>query len=314
MPETKPAAPGKYIDPLVDFAFKKIFGSEPNKDLLIAFLNEVFRGRKHIVDLVYNKNEHHGDIKDEGAAIFDLLCTGDNDEQFLIEVQRGRQGNFKERALFYTSRLISDQAPRGRRSEWAYNLTEVYLVALLEDFTLQISPGKEYLHDICLCNRETGEIFYNKLGYIYLELSKFVKEGTDLVTDLDKWLYVLKNMSRMDKIPMYLRKPIFEKLFSIAEYTNLTKEEKTMYDSSMKYKWDNKNVLDYALKEGMEKGMEKGMEQGIEKGMKKGLKKGIEKGKFEKAVAIAREMKKDGLPLIQISKFTELSIEEIEKL
>ncbi|MDB4918854.1 Rpn family recombination-promoting nuclease/putative transposase [Mucilaginibacter sp.] len=310
MPETKPAAPGKYIDPLVDFAFKKIFGSEPNKDLLIAFLNEVFRGRKHIIDLVYNKNEHHGDIKDEGAAIFDLLCTGDNGEQFLIEVQRGRQGNFKERALFYTSRLISDQAPRGRRSEWAYNLTEVYLVALLEDFTLQISPGKEYLHDICLCNRETGEIFYNKLGYIYLELSKFVKEDTELETDLDKWLYILKNMSRMDKIPMYLRKPIFEKLFSIAEYTNLTKEEKTMYDSSMKYKWDNKNVLDYALKEGMEKGMEKG----IEKGMKKGLKKGIEKGKFEKAVAIAREMKKDGLPLIQISKFTELSIEEIEKL
>jgi predicted transposase/invertase (TIGR01784 family) len=314
MPETKPAAPGKYIDPLVDFAFKKIFGSEPNKDLLIAFLNEVFRGRKHIVDLVYNKNEHHGDLKDEGAAIFDLLCTGDNGEQFLIEVQRGRQGNFKERALFYTSRLISDQAPKGRRSEWAYNLTEVYLVALLEDFTLQISDGKEYLHDICLCNRETGEIFYNKLGYIYLELSKFVKEDTELETDLDKWLYILKNMSRMDKIPMYLRKPIFEKLFSIAEYTNLTKEEKTMYDSSMKYKWDNKNVLDYALKEGMEKGMEQGMEKGIEKGMKKGLKKGIEKGKFEKAVAIAREMKKDGLPLIQISKFTELSIEEIEKL
>jgi predicted transposase/invertase (TIGR01784 family) len=298
MPETKPAAPGKYIDPLVDFAFKKIFGSEPNKDLLIAFLNEVFRGRKHIIDLVYNKNEHHGDIKDEGAAIFDLLCTGDNGEQFLIEVQRGRQGNFKERALFYTSRLISDQAPRGRRSVWAYNLTEVYLVALLEDFTLQISDGKEYLHDICLCNRETGEIFYDKLGYTYIELRKFVKADSELETDLDKWLYILKNMNRMDKIPAYLRKPIFEKLFSIAEYTNLTKEEKTMYDSSMKYKWDNKNVLDYALKEGMEKGMEKG----------------IEKGKFEKAVAIAREMKKDGLPLIQISKFTELSIEEIEKL
>jgi len=77
---------GKYIDPLVDFAFKKIFGSDPNKDLLIAFLNEVFRGRKHIVDLIYNKNEHPGDLRDEGAAIFDLLCTGDNGDQFIIEV------------------------------------------------------------------------------------------------------------------------------------------------------------------------------------------------------------------------------------
>jgi len=191
-------------------------------------LNEVFRGRKYIADLIYNKNEYPGDLKDEGAAIFDLLCTGANGEKFLIEVQRGRQGNFKERALFYTSRLISDQAPKGRRSEWAYNLTEVYLVALLEDFTLQISDGTEYLHDICLCNRETGQIFYDKLGYIYLELNKFVKEDSELESDLDRWLYVLKNMSRMDKIPVYLRKPIFEKLFNIAEYSNLTKEEKTL--------------------------------------------------------------------------------------
>lgn len=290
MPEHRLPVTGKYIDPLVDFAFKKIFGSEPNKDLLMAFLNEVFRGRKVIVDLVYNKNEHPGDLKDEGAAIFDLLCTGTDGEQFLIEVQRGRQGYFKERALFYTSRLISDQAPKGKRNVWGYNLTEVYLVALLEDFTLEIGSGNNYLHDICLCNRDTGEIFYDRLGYTYIELSKFVKKDTDLVTDLDKWLYVLKNMSRMDKIPVYLRKPIFEKLFNIAEYTNFTKEEKAMYDSSLKYKWDNKNVLDYAVSTAKAE------------------------GKRENSLAIAREMKKDGLPISQIVKFTKLSIEEIEKL
>ncbi len=247
MARNKPPVTGKYIDPLVDFAFKKIFGSEPNKDLLIAFLNEVFRGRKHIVDLIYNKNEHPGDIKDEGAAIFDLLCTGDNGERFLIEIQRARQGYFKERALFYTSRLISDQAPKGKRSAWGYNIAEVYLIALLEDFTLEGSPEHTCLHDICLCNRDTGEIFYDKLGYTYIELSKFVKTDAELETDLHKWLYVLKNMSSMDKIPVYLRKPVFEKLFSIAEYTNLTKEEKTMYDSSLKIKWDNQSVLDYAV-------------------------------------------------------------------
>jgi predicted transposase/invertase (TIGR01784 family) len=205
-------------------------------------------------------------------------------------VQRGRQGNFKERAWFYTSRLISDQAPRGKRSEWAYNLTEVYLIALLEEFTLAISPGEEYLHDICLCNRDTGEIFYDKLGYTYIELSNFLKTEVDLETELDKWLYVLKNMSRMDKIPAYLRKPIFEKLFSIAEYNNLTKEEKTMYDSSLKYKWDNKNVLDYAINEAKPE------------------------GKLEEARKIAHELKKEGLAVEFIAKTTELSIEEIENL
>jgi len=306
MPDYKPPVTGKYIDPLVDFAFKKIFGNEPNKDLLIAFLNEVFRGRKHIVDLVYNKNEHPGDLRDEGAAIFDLLCTGDKGERFIIEIQRGRQGYFKERALFYTSRLISDQAPKGKRSEWAYNLTEVYLVALLEDFTLAASPAHEYLHDICLCNRHTGEIFYDKLGYTYIELINFVKTEAELETDLDRWLYVLKHLSQMNKIPAYLRKPIFEKLFSIAEYTNLTKEEKEMYDSSLKYKWDNKNVLDYAVKEGIEKGIAQGIAQGITQG--------ITQGKLEEAIAIAREFKKIGIRLEDIAKGTGLSIEEIEKL
>jgi predicted transposase/invertase (TIGR01784 family) len=286
MSRSKPPVAGKYIDPLVDFAFKKIFGSDPNKDLLIAFLNEVFRSRKHIVDLVYNKNEHPGSSKEEGAAIFDLRCTGDQGEFFLIEVQRARAGRFKERALFYTSRLISDQAPRGDRSSWAYDITEVYLIAVLEDFVLEGSPVYDYLHDICLCNRMTGEIFYDKLGYTYIELSKFVKADADLVTDLDRWLYVLKNMSRMDKTPAYLRKPIFEKLFSIAEYTSLTKEEKTMYDRNLKIKWDNESVLEYA----------------------------VQTGRLESARAIALEMKRDGYSVDQIAKLTKLSPDEIEKL
>ncbi|SDE94266.1 conserved hypothetical protein (putative transposase or invertase) [Mucilaginibacter pineti] len=246
----------KYIDLLTDYSFKRIFGTDPNRDLLIDFLNEVFRGRKIITDLIYNKNEHPGDHIHEGGAIFDLLCTGDDGERFIIEVQRGKQENFKQRALFYTSRLITEQAPKGRRSEWGYHINGVYLIALLEDFALSDSPTNEYLHDIYLCNRQTGRIFYKDLGYTYIELLKFVKTESQLETELDKWLFVLKNMSSMDKIPVYLRKPIFEKLFNVAEYSNLTKEEKKMYDHSMKYKWDNKNVLDYAKKEGMEKGRE----------------------------------------------------------
>ncbi len=94
----------------------------------------------------------------------------------------------------------------------------------------------------------------------------------------------------MDRLPVYLRKPIFEKLFSIAEYTNLTKEEKTMYDSNLKRKWDNKNVVDYAVQEAREEERKKAQED------------------------IAREMIKDGVPVEQISKFTKLSIEEIEVL
>jgi predicted transposase/invertase (TIGR01784 family) len=94
----------------------------------------------------------------------------------------------------------------------------------------------------------------------------------------------------MDKLPAFLRKPIFEKLFNIAEYSNLSKEEKNMYDSSLKYKWDNKNVLDYAVQEAK-----------------------LE-GELEKARRIARELKKEGLDINFIARTTELSVEEIEKL
>jgi len=125
-------------------------------------------------------------------------------------------------------------------------------------------------------------------------LIKFVKEESELETDLDKWLYILKNMSRMKKIPLYFRKTIFEKLFNIAEYSNLSKEEKIMYDSSLKRKWDNENVLDYAVREAE--------------------KKGLKKGKREEALTIAREMKKEGMPISQIAKLTKLSVEEIENI
>lgn len=260
---TKPKQPhtGVFIDPLTDFGFKRIFGSEPNKDLLIDLLNSIFSGRKHVVDLTYNKNEHTGDTKNEGLAIFDLTCTGDDGERFIIEMQRGKQDNFKQRAIFYTSRLVTEQAPKGRRSEWRYNVQEVYFIALLEDFVLEAGDDGQYLHDICLTNRKSGKVFYEGLGYIFIELIKFVKPKAELDTELDKWLYVLKNMSSMDKIPVYLRKSIFEKLFNVAEYSNLTKEEKTMYDASLKRKWDNKNVLDYAVRVAVEEATSKAREE-----------------------------------------------------
>ena len=122
----------RYVDLLVDFSFKKIFGTDTNKAVLIDLLNTIFEGRKVIIDLVYNKNEHHGENQEEGTAIFDLLCTGDKGEKFLIEVQHSKPSNFKKRSIFYTSRLISEQAPKGKMKEWAYNISEVYFVAIMD--------------------------------------------------------------------------------------------------------------------------------------------------------------------------------------
>jgi len=259
---SKPKA-GIFIDVLSDFGFKRIFASEPNKDLLIAFINELFKGRKTVLDLSYDKNEHVGDTDELGSVILDLTCTASNGGRFIIEVQRSSQFNFKRRMLYYGSKLIADQAPKGSRKSWAYHISEVYVIALLDGFPM---PGSErtnqYLHDICLCDRDTGKVFYDHLEFLYIELINFTKEESALQSDLDGWLFVLKNMSRLDKIPLYFRKPVFEKLFNIAEYSKLNKKEKTMYDTNLKRKWDNQSALDYARHEGMEKGMEKGKMEG----------------------------------------------------
>lgn len=150
----------RYIDITTDFGFKRVFGTEVNKDLLIVFINEIFRGRKEIIDLVYNKNEHVGDTEEIGSVIFDLTCTANNGERFIIEVQRSAQLNLKRRMLYYGSKLIADQAPRGRRKEWAYGISEVYVIVLMDGFHMPDSGSDgRYLHDICLCNRDTGEVF-----------------------------------------------------------------------------------------------------------------------------------------------------------
>ena len=313
MARGKSSVVNKYIDPLTDFGFKRLFGSDPNKDLLIEFLNSVFAGRKYIVDLEYNKNEHPGDIKEEGAAIFDLTCTGKDGERMIIEVQRGRQANFKKRAIYYTSLLAAGQAPRGKRSGWAYDLPEIYFIALLEDFSVDTDNSDHYIQDICLANRDTGKVFYDGLGYIFLELVNFVKTEQELESGLDKWLYVLKNMSLLDKIPVFVRKTIFEKVFSIAEYSNMTKEEKTMYNGALKRKWDNQNVLDYAVKTAKEEGIEEGIKKGIEKGIEQGTNEERAKAEAEKR-GIALELKRMGMPVADIARAVRLSEEEIERL
>ena len=252
--------PFRYIDILSDFGFKYIFGSELNKDLLIHFLNEIFKGEKCINDIQYSKNEFHGESEHEGVVIFDLLCTNDSGEKFLIEVQRARQDFFVQRSVSYVSRLISEQIPKGSRSEWRYNIKDVYFIAILETFSVDSSDNL-YIRTANIKYNETNKFFYNGLKFIFVELCKFAKEITELNSDLDNWLYVLKNMSRLDKIPLYLKKSIFQKLFQISEYSNLPKEKRTMYDLSIRHKWDYNNTIEYAKKIAREEGVEAGIEK-----------------------------------------------------
>lgn len=282
MKSTQQKAPsiGRFIDPLSDFGFKRIFGSEPNKDLLISFLNALFKGRKVIKDLVYNTQEKSGPAKHYRKAIFDLTCTGRDGEIFIIEMQKAEQKFFIDRAVFYTSSILYEQGQKGEK-DWNYELLDVYLIGLMDFNFDNTQPGK-YLHRVWLTEEETNEVFYEKLGYIFLELPNFNIGENEIKTDLEGWMYVLRNMGKMDKIPVFLHKKIFQRLFKIAEIANLNKEEYMLYERSLMEKWDTyaiKQTAEEKLKKALKEGMEKGMEKGIEKGMEKGMERGVEKSK-----------------------------------
>ena len=278
---------GTFIDPLTDYGFKRLFSGDPTKELLIDFLNELFEGRKVIKDLTYNKNERAGPMSNSRKMIFDLTCIGQDGEQFIIEVQRIRQHFFKDRAIYYSSRLIHDQAPQG--DNWDYSLKEVYFIGIM-DFIFEESDKNNYLHWVRLSYEKSGEEFYNKLRYIFIEIPKFTKEETQLKTGIDKWLFLLKNLSSLQKIPVILNSRIFSKLFKIAKISNLNKEEYMKYEKDLMASWDEyaiKKTLEIERKIAMEKALEEGLEEGLEKGLKKGLEEGLEKGREEgKAVGV----------------------------
>lgn len=307
---------GKYVDPSTDFGWKLYFGREENKILLIEFLNSLFEGEKIIADLRYKPVEHDGDYENMRRVVFDLHCIGNKGEIFIIEMQQLFQEFFKDRAVYYTSRLINKQLPRGSKGN-NYCLPEVYFIGILEfnmmengNVPLHQISNRPYYHDVALCDKSTNEIFYDKLGYKLVSLPLFDKRPEELVTIMDQWLYLLKHLSTMDKLPSFLDKRIFGLIFEVGEIGKLTKEDMMSYESSLKHKRDAESVFNSALRSGEALGHAKG----LEKGLKEGLKEGRAEGEHKQAIESARKMLNKGYSKEDISEISGLSIEEIEKL
>ena len=228
----------------------------------------------------YLKNEHLGRSEEDRKAIFDLHCENEKGEKFIVEMQKTKQNFFKDRALYYSTFPIVEQAISG---DWNYELKAVYTVAIL-DFVFEEDKDDvdKYRYDVMLTDIDTHKIFYNKLTFTYLEMPKFNKKVEELETRFEKWMYVLKNLKRLDRLPDKLQEKIFEKIFSVAEIAKLSTEEYKQYMVSLNAYRDFKNSIDTA--------------------------------RDEKAKEIAKELKKDNIPIELIVKYTNLTKEEIEKL
>ena len=162
----------RFINPFTDVGCKRIFGQAIHKELLIDFLNDLLVGEKRITDITFLDKELLPDFSGDRGVIYDIYCTNEDGEQFIVEMQNREQTFFRERALYYLSQAIARQGERG--AEWKFNLKAVYGIFFM-NFHLSHSPGK-FRTDIVLSDRDTNEVFSDKLAV--LDFAK--QEGLEL--------------------------------------------------------------------------------------------------------------------------------------
>lgn len=294
----------KYINPLTDFGFKRIFGTPFNSDLLVDFLNAVLAG-EHVVKAVeYNNNEQFGSNEAERKAVFDVYCTTEDGSRIIVEMQNVYQSFYKDRSIYYSTFPIADQA---RKGDWNFELKDVYTIGILNfSFPEDKKSDSGVFREVKLMDTQKKEVFYDKLTYIYVELANFHLQIDQCATLLDKWLFCLKNMSNLLERPAELQGRVFAKLFKTAEIAKFKPMELKAYEQSIYAYRDIKNGIDTAKKEGLELGMAQGMEQGMAKGI------GI--GERQKAADIAKKLRGMGLTDEQIAQATGLSQDTINGL
>ena len=176
----------KFINPFSDIGFKRIFGQEFSKPLLMSFLNSLLVGEKTIVDITFLDKEQPAIYDEDRSLIYDIYCKTTDDEHIIVEMQNREQPYFKKRSVYYISESISRQGERG--AEWKYAIKAVYLVAFL-NFSLPDS-GEEFRTDVALMDMNTCMFFFNYLYLIYLHLPHFLKEINKYDNDFVLFIFV----------------------------------------------------------------------------------------------------------------------------
>ena len=276
----------RFINPFTDVGFKRIFGQEINKDLLIDFLNALLEGERRVKDIRFLDKELIPIYEKDRSLIYDIYCTDENGEQFIVEMQNREHVNFRERTIYYLSQAIARQGERG--VDWKFSLKAVYGVFFL-NFQLTQLPHK-LRTDIILADRDTHEQFSDKMRYIFLELPSFIKEENECETDFERWIYVLKNMETLQRLPFKARNAVFQRLEQIVDIAAMSKEDRMKYDESIKVYRDRLAVMEFERL------------------------KGVEEGRAETNLNVIRNLKQMGLAPEFIAQATGLSVEEVERL
>ena len=300
--ETEDRKKYQFINPFTDMGFKKIFGQEITKDLLIDFLNDLLIGEREITDIQFLDKEQLGVTEEDRSLIYDVYCETVTGEKIIVEMQNKSQPFFKDRALYYLSNAIARQGEKG--TTWKYEVKAVYGVFFMN---FHLEQGVEAMRrDIILANKETHKLFSDKMRFIFLELPSFKKEEEECDNDFERWIYVLKNMETLNRLPFKAQKSVFKKLEQIVDIASMSKADRIKYDESIKKYRDTLAVMSGQWLEGKAEGKAEGLQEGETRGLLKGKAEGIQE--------VAKNMKAMKMSDKQIAAATGLSEEVIKSL
>ena len=253
----------QFINPFTDMGFKKIFGQEITKDLLIDFLNDLLIGEREITDIQFLDKEQLGVTEEDRSLIYDVYCETVTGEKIIVEMQNKSQPFFKDRALYYLSNAIARQGEKG--TTWKYEVKAVYGVFFMN---FHLEQGVEAMRrDIILANKETHKLFSDKMRFIFLELPSFKKEEEECDNDFERWIYVLKNMETLNRLPFKAQKSVFNCLEHVVDIASMSKADRIKYDESIKKYRDTLAVMSGQWLEGKAEGLQEGIAK-VAKNMK----------------------------------------------
>jgi predicted transposase/invertase (TIGR01784 family) len=291
------------INPRVDIAFKKIFGVEENKDLLISLLNAIVGAKDQVVDVTLLNPYNPKSFRQDKLSILDIKAQGSNGRRYNIEIQISDEADYDKRALYYWAKLYTEQL---KASEDYETLSKAIGIHILNFTSI---PNVDKYHNVFhIVEKESGLHYFKDLELHTIELKKFTK-NTDadlsevlckVKSALDRWVAFLtrNDLLEADNLPEKLNDSCIQKAIQVLNVMNFSAEEREAYEDHLKWLRIEANTL--------KKYEQKGREEGIQIG--------IAKGAENKAIEIARSLLKLDIPVSVISSTTGLSIAKIEQL
>ncbi|WP_341815091.1 Rpn family recombination-promoting nuclease/putative transposase [Wolbachia endosymbiont (group A) of Chalcis sispes] len=297
----------KFLDPKNDVSFKRIFGTEKNRDILIHFLNDIlgFTGKNEIKDIEFLSTIQDPDIAAKKQSIVDVLCRDSTGAQYICEMQVAKTKGFEKRAQYYAAKAYSRQADKG---DQYHNLKEIIFIAIAD---CVLFPNKsEYKSKHTIRDEDTNEHDLKDFYFIFIELPKFPKNKEDQLENIvEKWVYFFRyadETSEEELEKIIGSDVIIKKAYEELNRFNWSEKEFIAYEQEIKRILDEQAVLAQKLDDATEKGREEGKEEGIQIGH--------EKGRKAEKIEVAKNSLKAGISIDVIAQITGLSIDEIQKL